>query len=168
MTDIFICSSTVNIDHVQHQCFFKDMFNFKKSLQVTARRKIQHTHLRKSSLLSWIVMKCHDSNMPVSLHGHHCPLESLQHVAFTDSDRHMNRCQEMLSQTFQPFWSIKSLPKHVWTCGWITLACQGLTDVLDGMWYPCNQSRMDASCAERSLHCNFYRCIIAVTQTVGQ
>lgn len=52
--------------------------------------------------------------------GHPCPLKGLQHFAFTDSDHRMNGCQEMLSPTFQPFWSFKSLPKHVWTCSWIS------------------------------------------------
>lgn len=66
----------------------------------------------------------------------------------------LNRCQ-MLSQTFLPFWSLKSLSKHSWTRSWITQGCQGHADVLDGMRNPCNQSRADASCPERSLHCNF-------------
>lgn len=82
--------------------------------------------------------------------------KGLQHAALTDSDHRMNRCQEMLSQTFQPFWSFKSLPEHVWTCSWITSAWQGCTGVFDGLWYPCNQSRMGASCSEHALHCNLY------------
>lgn len=88
--------------------------------------------------------------------GHPCPLEGLQRIAFTDSDHRMNGCQEMLSPTFQPFWSFKACLNMSEHAAELLKPGRGCADVFDGLWYPCNQSRMGASCSARALHWNLY------------
>lgn len=51
-------------------CFFLQYIKtFKKSVSDDVRENPAHTSTKVASF----VMKCHDSNMPVLLHGHRCP-----------------------------------------------------------------------------------------------